>query len=150
MNSRILRSAVPILAVGLCGIGGCVSGDKPMRVESRLDGNMAATLKLEGPVTVQMQGPTIHYEGTQISDELLDRVKPGTTTEEWALAVFGEPTARAELKDGTAILRWTYRPVDQQGSLLQVFGGSESEPKLASQTVFLHVRGGVVIDKWKG
>jgi hypothetical protein len=40
----------------------------------RLDGQVQTAIKLEGLVQmqVQLQGPTIHYEGTYISDELVE------------------------------------------------------------------------------
>lgn len=123
-----------------------------MSLDSKLDGNLMTTMKLDGPIQmqVQMQGPTVRYEGTYISDELLDYVKVGTATAEWLVAVLGEPDAKTPLSDGAAIWRWTYRPVEQQTSLVQVFSSSEEEPKLATRSVFVTLRDGVVVEKWKG
>lgn len=128
---------------------------QPMELKSdmkgRLEGDVA--LKLEGPIqmNMQLQGPTIRYEGTNISDELLERVNPGKTTGEWVEAVLGEPSKKTPLSDGTEIWRWTYKPVAQEVSVVSLFGGgSEKEPKLASTTVYVQLRDGIVIDKWKG
>lgn len=120
-------------------------------MKGRLEGDMA--LKLEGPIqmNMQLQGPTIKYEGTNISDELLERVNAGKTTGEWVEAVFGEPSKKTPLSDGTEIWRWTYKPVAQEVSVVSLFGGgSEKEPKLASRTVYVQLRDGIVVDKWKG
>ncbi len=147
------RACLLAVALGVAGFAaGC--GDSHMRMDGDLKTTMKADLngavKLEGPIQIQMQGPTIRYEGTYISDELVERVKVGTTTDEWIMAVFGEPTFRAELRDGSQIWRWTYGPVAQQASVIEVFSTSEKEPKLAVRTVFVQVKGGVVVDKWKG
>ena len=133
---------------------GC--SDKPItmngNLSGKLDGAVATTVKLEGPMQIQMQmqGPTIRYEGTNISDELPAEVKEGKTTDDWVPAVMGEPNARAELRDGTQIWRWTYRPVEQQGSVVEFFSKSEKEPKPATRTVFVQMRDGVVVRKWRG
>lgn len=121
-----------------------------MRLDSNLNGEMAATLKLDGPVEIRMQGPTVRYEGTYISDELLELVDAGETTGEWVIAVFGEPDARTQLHDGSSIWRWTYRPVEQTASVIEIFGDEEKEPRLSTRTVFCQVRDGIVIRKWSG
>ena len=147
------RSAGLIALLTTLGVLSACS--QPMELKSdmkgRLEGDMA--LKLEGPIqmNMQLQGPTIRYEGTSISDELLERVNPGKTTGEWVEAVFGEPSKKTPLSDGTEIWRWTYKPVAQEVSVVSLFGGgSEKEPKLASTTVYVQLRDGIVIDKWKG
>lgn len=133
---------------------GC--SDKPITMNGnmtgRLEGQVDTALKLEGPVQIQMQvqGPTIRYEGTYISDELIDEVETGKTTDDWILAVFGEPTAKAELRDGTTIWRWTYKPTAQEASVVEIFSSNEEEPKLATRTVFIQFRDAVAIRKWKG
>jgi hypothetical protein len=141
--------------------------DKPMTLnsnlngalETKVNGEVRTSLDLSGPIQVQMQmqGPTVKYEGTYISDALLEIVEPGRTTNDWVLAVLGEPNARAELKDGSEIWRWTYKPVEQQVSVIEVFslfgGGDDKEkkePQLATRTVFLQFLDGVVTRKWKG
>ena len=126
--------------------------DGDLKTSMQLDGDLMTTMKLEGPINmqVQMQGPTIRYEGTYISDELFDHVKLNKATGEWLIAVLGQPNAMSELTDGTEIWRWTYRPVEQQTSLVQVFSSREEEPKLATRSVFVTLKDGVVVEKWKG
>ncbi len=137
------------IASAVLALAGCAD---PMRIESSMRGELATTLKLEGPIQmqIQMQGSTIRYEGTYISDELLERVQIGKATDEWLLAVLGKPDAEATLKDGSQIWRWTYRPVEQQASMVEMFSSSEKEPKLATRSVFVMLRAGVVQEKWKG
>lgn len=160
----------------LAGAAGCINSKEPMRLESKMDGNLQGDMKMQGDMrlqgdmamdmngrletvlrldgplqmTVQMQGPTVRYEGTFISDDLLERVRVDRTTDDWLIAVLGEPDVRAKLRDGTEIWRWTYKPVVQQVDMIEIFGGEEKDPKLASRTVFIHLRDGVVIEKWKG
>lgn len=121
-----------------------------MQMDSNLNGTMATSLKLEGPIEMRLQGPTVRYEGTYVSDELFALVKAGETTDDWLIAVFGEPDARAELRDGTSIWRWTYRPTEQTASVIEVFGGEEKEPKLSTRSVFCQIRARLVVGKWKG
>lgn len=154
--NRVCRraGAFAMLAISLCGC----STEKPMTLNSNLNGDLKmngdlkAGMKLEGPIQIQMQmqGPTIRYEGTYISDELLEVVKTGKTTSDWVAAVFGEPTARSELRDGSEIWRWTYKPVAQEAAVIEIFSDEKKEPKLATRTVFLQFRDGIVIEKWKG
>lgn len=143
-----LRTALATALVCLTGVlSGCADR---MALDSNLNGQLTTTLKVDGPLQLQMQGPTIKYDGTYISDDLLARIEPGTTTDDWILAVLGEPDARAQLRDGTQIWRWTYRPTEQQVSVVEVFSKTEKEPKLATRVVFVQLRAGLVIEKWKG
>jgi hypothetical protein len=141
------------LAACLAGLAAC---SDHMALDTRLDGTLkgevATTIKLEGPIELkmQMQGPTVRYEGTYISDELFEYIKVGEATDEWVTAVFGAADAKTELQDGTEIWRWTYRPVEQQSSMVEVFSESEKEPKLATRSVFVRLRARLVIEKWKG
>ncbi len=129
-----------------------LGGDMKLSGDMKLDGDMKAGLSVEGPIQIsmQLQGPTIKYEGTYISDELFEIVKNGKTTSDWILAVFGEPTAEAMLQDGTAIWRWTYKPTMQEAAVIEVFADEKKQPKLATRTVFVQLKEGVVIEKWKG
>ncbi len=148
-NRALTSAAHGSICVALAVLTGC---SDHMSLETRMHGELETALRLEGPIQmqVQMQGPTIRYEGTYISDELLGHVEIGKATDEWLLAVFGKPDAQAALKDGSEIWRWTYRPVEQTASIVEMFSSSEEEPKLATRSVFVMLRGGVVVEKWKG
>lgn len=115
-------------------------------------GDLSGAIRLEGPIQIQaqIQGPTIKYEGTYISDELLDEVLLSKTTGDWILAVLGEPDVKSPLRDGTEIWRWTYRPVEQQVSIVEIWGSTDKDPKLATRTVFIQLKDDQVIRKWKG
>ncbi len=128
-----------------------MDGNMKMEGAMQMDGRVETILKLDGPITMnmQMQGPTIEYEGIYISDALLDRVDEDETTADWILAVFGEPTSRAELNDGTEIWKWSYTPKAQTASLLSLWGGTQDEPRLQPSSAYLQLRNGKVIDKWR-
>lgn len=146
------------IAAGLVLIAatGCAAPEKPLtlngNMEGRLSGDLGATLKVDGPLQMQMQvqGPTIRYEGTDVSEALFEHIEVDEVTDEWVLAVLGEPQARTRLRDGTEIWRWTYRPVEQQATVIEFFGGGQEKPELATRNTFVQIRNGVVIKKWQG
>lgn len=144
MPSRFQTSRVGWMlgAAGLfaASMAGCDTSE-PLRME--------ATLDLKGPIQMQIQGPVVRYEGTFVSEGLFGEVMEGETSESWALAAFGEPDRRSELEDGSALLVWSYRLMEVEGSGLNIvdFGG-ENQP--AQVTTILHVADGVVIHKWRG
>lgn len=147
------RCAVGAGAAVLAFIGpGC--GESRMTMDGTLRGEMKAdlngALRLEGPVQIQMEmrGPTVRYEGVFISERLLERVEVNKTSTDWLLAVLGEPTGRAELRDGTSIWKWSYRPLEQEASVISLFGSAKDEPALQPSTVFVRLRNDVVIEKW--
>jgi hypothetical protein len=148
-NQAFYFAARAWILITIATMPGCADH---MSLETKMDGELATSLRLDGPIQmhVQMQGPTLRYEGTYISDELLEHVEIGKATDEWIVAVFGEPDAQSTLKDGSEIWRWTYRPVEQQASMVEMFSSSEKEPKLATRSVFVMLRHGVVVQKWKG
>lgn len=150
-RKRLRRQVSMTLALlTSAGLSCCI--ENPMTMNGNLKGELVTTVRLAEPIQLQMQlqGPTIRYEGTYISDELVERIQVGKTTDDWILAVLGEPTGRSKLRDGTEIWQWIYRPVVQEASVVEVFAKDEKEPKLATRIVFVQIRGTVVIDKWKG
>lgn len=133
----------------------CGCGENKMMMDTtmkgELKGDVAGTFKLDGPVQIQMQmqGPTVKYEGTFISEKLLDRVKVGETRSDWLVAVLGEPNFKTALTNGDEIWRWTYRPMEQTSSVLSVFGSSKDEPTLQPSTSFIRISGLTVVEKWR-
>ena len=128
---------VPLIAPLLTGC----DTSKPLRME--------ATLDLKGPITMQVQGPSVRYEGTYVSDALFDLVKEGETSESWIIAAFGEPDRASELEDGSALLVWEYNLTEVEGSGLNIvdFGGEKHPAKI---TTMVQIRAGVVLHKWRG
>lgn len=130
--------------------GAC--GEARMTMNGRMKGDLSGAFKLEGPIQIQMQlqGPTVKYDGVYVSDKLLDRVEVGKTRPDWLIAVLGEPTGKAPLDDGSEIWKWSYRPLEQEASVFSVFGGgSQNEPKLQPSTAFVRLNGRVVVEKWR-
>lgn len=111
------------------------------------DADMNMTVRLADPIRVE--GPMMVFEGQYISDELFKRLKENETTEDWVLALLGEPTSRYTLNDGTSVWKWVYR---EQGFNTSVFKltGSDEEPTLPQLLTFVRLRDGVVIEKWRG
>jgi len=152
------QTAGTVLVVGLCltvmPLAGC--GENKLVLDGQMKGEMRGelqtTLKLDGPMTIQMQmqGPTVKYDGVYISEKLFDRVKVGETRADWLLAVFGEPTGKGPLENGDEIWKWAYRPLEQTTSVLSVFGGgTKDEPSLQPATAFVRLKDGAVVEKWR-
>lgn len=125
-------------------------------MKMQMDGamKMDGVMRVEGPIemNMRMEGPSVAYTGTFISEALLERVEIGETRQDWILAVFGEPTGRGELADGSEIWKWAYVPVRQQGeflTLLSTGGGGKEEPTIQTATTFVHLRNGVVVETWR-
>ncbi|MDX2115843.1 MAG: hypothetical protein SFZ24_09545 [Planctomycetota bacterium] len=138
--TRRSLSTLLALPLALTGAAGC--GETRMIMDG--------TMRLEGPIQMQTSftGPSVSYNGTYISDALLERVEPGTTRADWILAVFGEPDQRAMLTDGTEIWKWTYRPSSQELSMVSLFGNSEDKPASAARNVFVHLAENTVLEAW--
>ncbi|MBC7834103.1 MAG: hypothetical protein H7Y88_03260 [Phycisphaerales bacterium] len=107
-------------------------------------------ISLPGPISISIQGPSTEYEGTYVSEALMEKIQLNDTREDWILAVLGEPTSRATLDDGSEIWRWVYRPAGSQASLVSLLGQGEEKPTPQPITSFVRFKGGVVVDKWRG
>lgn len=117
-----------------------------------MDGTMTfdGAMRIEGPIQIQMSGPSITYAGTYVSEGMFEQIKVGATRGEWLIAVLGEPTARSVLSDGSELWRWTYQPVSQQGSLLTVWEtGGEAEPDVKQSIAIVELRDDVVTAAWR-
>lgn len=134
------RMSVGALCFGALAMAGCDTSE-PLRME--------AAFELKGPITMQIQGPVVRYEGTFVSEALFDQVVQSETSRSWVLAAFGEPDRRSALEDGSELLVWSYRLSEVEGSGLNIvdFGG-ENQPEQV--TTILHVANDVVIHKWRG
>lgn len=151
MNASIARRClVGFLYLTPMGVLGCAMPD-PMRMETEM--RLETAMRLDGPITMnmKMEGPTIEYRGTFISEKLFDAVKEKDTRVEWVLAAFGEPDRRAATDTGGELMVWDYRAMGVQGSAVQVTAiGKEANATPPSMTVVLEVVEGTVIRKWRG
>lgn len=86
--------------------------------------------------------------GIRIGDKTLEQFKPGEATEDWVLAVVGQPTTRTDFVEGdehVAILRYT--TVERSGGgLMSLFNGST--PPRTTATIYFIARNGVVTQFW--
>ncbi|MBL9147876.1 MAG: hypothetical protein JNM94_04210 [Phycisphaerae bacterium] len=112
--------------------------------------NFDGAVRLEGPVQIQMSGPSITYSGTYVSEQLFDYIKIGVTRDDWILAVLGEPDARSTLSDGNELWRWKYQPVSQQGPILTMWQtGGKDEPNVKQSITIIEFHNGMVAAKWR-
>jgi outer membrane protein assembly factor BamE (lipoprotein component of BamABCDE complex) len=94
--------------------------------------------------TYIMGDPSPRFVGT----ETLERIDKGSTTQDWVVAVFGQPVFKARLVDGeTQIWKYPYEFADKDGSRMKLL--SEREGERASRVVFVQLSGGVVTDWWR-
>lgn len=120
-----------------------------------VDGEMKGEMRLAGPIEISMRidGPSVEYTGVYVSESLLERVTPNETRADWLLAVFGEPTSRSPLDDGSEIWKWAYVPVRQKSGAIVTFlslgGDDKDEPTIQTSTTIVQLRDGVVIEKWR-
>lgn len=115
-------SATRLLALGLCAVlGACVVIDSDRHTR---------------------------YEGRYVSDQTLAQVRPGST-QEYVLALLGEPTRRNELSDGSSIWRWSFtRKVESSSSLILVFSGDSTTE--TQQSVYVEFdEQGLVRRSWR-
>ncbi len=152
-RSASLPARVVTLLLCAGSAAGC-SDTLNLKSAMELDGQMKmeGVMRVEGPIQmqVQMQGPRVEYSGVYISEALFERVDVGETTSDWVLAVFGEPTGRASLNDGTEIWKWAYVPLFEEKPLMSILStGGEDAPTVTQSTTFLHMRSSLVIDKWR-
>jgi hypothetical protein len=83
--------------------------------------------------------------GIRIGDATLEQFKPGKTSENWVLAILGEPSSTAQVQgeDDVRVLR--YSLVQEHGGMMGgLFGGSS----ITVSTVYFIVRKGVVESLW--
>jgi outer membrane protein assembly factor BamE (lipoprotein component of BamABCDE complex) len=64
--------------------------------------------------------------GREVSEATLAQIKPGTT-QEYVLALLGEPSSRSGLGDGSAIWKWSHtRRETSSGSFILLFSGDRT------------------------
>jgi len=157
-RAGVIAGIVILVIVGLVGCGGFGVDVKPVTVNAtarvdepvRIEGEVPVTI--QGPIVVRLdlQGATVEYSGTYVSEALMDRIQVNETTAEWISAVIGPPDSRSALSDGTEIWKWVYQPKGSQVSLLSLLGQDKDRPSPQPITAYVRLRDGVVIDKWRG
>ena len=66
------------------------------------------------------------HEGRYVGDETLGQIRPGST-QEYVLALIGEPSSRSELSDGSSVWKWAYsQRVTSKNHVLLLFSGDSS------------------------
>lgn len=70
------------------------------------------------PIVVRMQGPSVRYSGTFVSEPLFAEIQAGRTSAAWVLAAFSEPDRRAAAPEGGECWVWAYLLAAVQGSMV--------------------------------
>ncbi len=126
-----------------------MAGEMKMQMDGNIKMDGAMAMKIEGPIQMTLQGPTITYAGTYVSEKLLEQVQEQRTTGEWVLAVFGEPDERKALSDGSEIWKWHYRPTEESALAFSLFGGDKDKPRTPQMLCFVQIMDGVVVRKFR-
>ncbi len=99
---------------------------------------------LSGCTLLGLTDPTPRYVGT----ETLERIDKGATGQDWILAVFGQPTAKAKLADNlTEIWKYPYSYADDRGNRMRLLSAEEGQS--ASRVIFVQLSHGIVTDWWR-
>jgi len=89
----------------------------------------------------------IQTEGRYIGDQTLSMIEPGTTDQNWVLAVMGEPTRRSVLDDAEVWV-WDYKRIRHADTeVLLIFDGEKRSE--TSQSVYVEFEDGVVVRAWR-
>lgn len=85
--------------------------------------------------------------GRQISEQTFSKVKPGHS-EEYVLALLGEPSTKTPPELGTEVWKWEYSEVKKSGGSVFLVISADST-KETSGTVFVEFLEGVVVSTWR-
>ena len=108
---------------------------------------LSLTLALSLGGCLIMSSDNTEIEGTQVSEETLAQIEPGTA-EDLVLALLGQPTSRQKMVDSTELLRWTFRRTQKKGTaVLIIFAGSTKKEE--SGTIFVILNEGAVQRVWR-
>ena len=78
-----------------------------------------------GCVVVQSDSQT-SSSGREVSEATLAQIQPGTS-QDYVLALLGEPTRKSPLGDGSAIWKWSHtRKETSSGSFILLFSGDRT------------------------
>lgn len=78
-----------------------------------------------GCVVVQSGGHT-RTSGRHVSEATLAQIQPGAT-QDYVLALLGQPSTRTAVGDGSAIWKWTHtRKETSSGSFILIFSGDRT------------------------
>ena len=108
---------------------------------------LASTLLLGGCLVTS--GKSIDERGVRISQQTLDQVELGTTTESWLRAALGAPTHARDVEGDPSVKILRYDYIVKKSSAGTVFllfsGGSESK---RTTSTFFELQDGVVVRFW--
>lgn len=111
---------------------------------------LAAAFLSIGTAGCISSGSVSEFNGPNIGDRTLAQIKPGKTTQEWILAVLGEPTEKATVADSDGeieVWKWIRRKVTTtRGSAFVISSRSKTEEV---RTVYVEFKDEVVTRAWR-
>jgi outer membrane protein assembly factor BamE (lipoprotein component of BamABCDE complex) len=113
----------------------------PARLAAAVVLGLAATGCLIGSETHTQQ------EGRRISQETLDRIRPGNS-EEYVRALLGEPSSRTPVEGGLQVWKWQYRTVKRTEGAVFLLVSSDQKVEEAG-AVFVEFENGLVTRTWR-
>jgi len=88
------------------------------------------------------------YQGRFVGEETLSKIEPGTT-QEYVLAVIGEPTTRTNLSTGGSVWKWEFsEKVTRKGHILFVLR-DDSTKETRGATYVEFGEDGLVTSSWR-
>ena len=90
----------------------------------------------------------VRFFGRMVDQRALDRIEPGTTTEDWVIATYGEPSRIDVTESGNRVLVYSStKTTHTEARLLFVFDSSSHVE--TDHTVFIECNNGVVSRYWR-
>ena len=79
---------------------------------------------------------------------LLQQVRPGNTTKEWVIKIFGKPSTETKLSGGKEILKYQYTKEKRSDVRFLFFFNSHSK-KESTADVYFELKDGIVQKYWR-
>lgn len=86
--------------------------------------------------------------GAYIGPQTVAAVRPGETRAEGVVAMFGEPSNKSTLEDGSELWRWDYTRSSKGGGYVFLIAASRHRDEVSSRT-FVQLKEGVVTKVWQ-
>ncbi len=99
------------------------------------------------PACIINVGTKTERTGRYVSSETLRQVEPGRS-QDYVLALLGEPTSRTKLEPGGEVWKWSYTETKKrEGRLIFVFSGDDTTS--VQGAAYVEFQNGVVAKSWQ-
>jgi outer membrane protein assembly factor BamE (lipoprotein component of BamABCDE complex) len=118
-----------------------------MRTTSRFAASTILLTLVCLPACLIGSSSNTEYEGTYVSEETLEQVQPGMTSDS-VVALLGEPTTKAVTRTREEVWTWRYRrETTSSGSVLLLVSAEKKTE--SSGAVRVQLRDGRVVKSWR-